>query len=345
MIYDNIEFFNVEELEEKKGVQGKIIKRFDQNTIDGLDDDDGTMGPFAALYSNECEMRFVTSRKNIKLYLSALDINGFINVYNGDYYVDTYEIIQGKINCINLELNDRLSQTEERAKKIRFNKNVWRIVFLKRFTAIYHGINVGNCKIRPPKKEEVLEKTFLVYGSSISFGAKTGKATDQSHMQILARKLNYQALNKSMPGSCFCENAITDCITKIDNVDFYIYEIGGNMRNRYTVEQFKQRFEYLMDQTLKSSKGKLIFVIDVYWTLENIPFEDKQFVAKVVKGYNSVMVEYIKKRNNNNIILINSKKIITDYSLMCADMIHPSLYGNIIMAENLYKEISKYVLK
>ena len=345
MIYDNIEFFNVEELSTIEGISGKFLRRFDKDTIDELDDNTMTMGPFAALYSNECEIRFVTTRRNLKIFLSSLDIDGQINVYNGDYYVDTYNVLQGKINCIDLSINERFIVTEERGKEIRFNRNVWRIVFLKRFNAIYHGINVGNCEIRPPKKEEVPEKTFLVYGSSISFGAKSGRANDQSHMQILARKLKHQVLNKSMPGSCFCEKTFTDCITDVKNVDYYIYEIGGNMRNRYSIAEFKDRFEYLLDETIKKHPNKIVFLIDVYWTLRNIKFEDNEYVGKIIDGYNKVMYDYIEKSNNKNLILIDNKKIITDFSLLCSDMLHPSLYGNIIMAENLYKEISKNVLK
>ncbi|MBN2852998.1 MAG: hypothetical protein JXQ23_09730 [Clostridia bacterium] len=344
MIYDNLEFYNVEELYEKDNIPGKILGRFNLKTMNLLDSDHMKNGKAAASYSNECEIRFVTVRKSVRLYLSALETDGKINVYHGDYFNGTYDIHQGKINCITLTVNDRLYETEERATNPRYSKEVWRIVFLKRFTAIYHGIDVSNEKVRPPVKNELPSKTFLAYGSSISFGATSGKESDLSYIQIAARKLKYQVLNKSMPGSCFCEKAVTDFITEINEADFYLYEIGGNMRNRYTVDEFKERFTYLMDETLRKQGNKPVFIIDVFWTLRNIPFENQVVVNDIVDGYNQVMVQYIRNRPNENLILIDNKKIITDYSLMCADMIHPSPYGSIIMGENLYHEMSKYLL-
>jgi len=344
VIYDNIEFFNVEQLYENKNIPGKILGRYDLKTINVLDNGGDKLGAYAASYSNECEMRFVTKKKSIKIFLSTLEAEGRINVYNGDYYNSTYILEQGKINCINLNVNDRLYNSKEEKKDRRFDKNVWRIVFIKRFTAIYHGINVGNCKIRPPFKKELPKKTFLVYGSSVTFGAISGRESDLSHMQILARKLKYQVINKGMPGSCFGEKAITDLIKNINDVDFYIYELGGNMRVRYTVDEFKERFNYLLDETIKHHPNRLIFIIDVYWQLRHIPSENHEIVNKVIDGYNKVMYDYVNKSNNKNLILIDNKKILPDYSLMCADMIHPSPYGSIIMGENLNQIISKYVL-
>lgn len=344
MIYDNLEFFNVEELYEKNGIPGKILGRFSQKAMSLLDTDNLKNGKAAASYSNECEIRFVTVRKTVRLYLSALECDGKINVYHGDYFHGTYDILQGKINCIAITVNDRLYETEERAIAPRYSKEVWRIVFLKRFTAVYHGIDTADVAVRPPLKSELPLKTFLVYGSSLSFGATSGKESDLSHMQIAARKLNHQVLNKSMPASCFCEKAAADFVTSIEGVDYFVYEIGGNMRNRYSVEEFRERFHYLLDMTYEKHPDKHVFLIDVYWTLRNIPFEDHDSVNETVDGYNRVIYHYIEQNRHRKLILIDNRKIITDYSMMCTDMIHPSPYGSMLMGENLYHEMSKYLL-
>ncbi|MCK5812434.1 MAG: hypothetical protein KAG94_06010 [Clostridiales bacterium] len=345
MIYQNIEFFNVEKLCDYSLMSGKILRRYFKETIEKLDTDELRMGPFAASYSNECEMRFVTPRKIFKIYLSAMERDGKINIYQGDYYYGTYDISHGKINCIEVGVNERLYQSAEMGKQTRYNKSVWRVVFLKRFTAIFHGIDVANNQIRPPKKEELPSKTFLMYGSSISFGATSGGSSYLSFPQVAARTLGYQVMNKSMPGSCFCEKAVTDMIVACNNVDFFLYEIGGNMRNRYSVEEFSERFKYLMDETRKHHPKKIIIAIDVFWTIRHIPFEDEKKVNKVIDGYNLAMKEYIEKRDDEFMILLDSKSILPDFSLLCADMLHPSAYGHMVMGENLVKEISKYVLK
>lgn len=344
MIYQNIEFFNVEQISDHQLMSGKVLRRYPNETILKLDSDELKTGPFAASYSNECEMQFVTTRKTFKIYLSAMECDGKINIYQGDYYYGTYDITHGKINCIDVVISERLFQPEEMGEINRFNKSVWRVVFLKRFTAIFHGIDVANNPIRPPKKDELPEKTFLMYGSSISFGATSGKSSDLSFPQVAARTLGYQVMNKSMPGSCFCEKDVTDMLVKCSDVDFFIYEIGGNMRNRYSVEEFSERFKYLMDETRRLHPNKMIIAIDVFWTLRHIPFEEKEKVNKVIDGYDLAMKEYINNSGDKNMVLLDSKVILPDYSLLCADMLHPSAYGHMVMGENLAKEISKYVL-
>ncbi len=345
MIYQNIEFYNVEELSDNPLMSGKILRRYPTETITKLDCGELKMGPFAASYSNECEIRFVTTRKVFRIYFSAMERDGKINIYQGDYYYGTYDLTHGKINCIYVLVNDRLHQTDEMGKDNRYNKSVWRIVFLKRYTAIFHGIDVANNQIRPPKKEELPSKTFLMYGSSISFGATSGNSSYLSFPQIAARRLGYQVMNKSLPGSCFCEKAVTDMIVGCSDVDFFLYEIGGNMRNRYSVEEFTTRFKYLMDETRKHHPGKMIIAIDVFWTIRHIPFEDKKTVNKVIDGYDLAMREYINNSGDELMVLLDSRSILPDISLLCADMLHPSAYGHMVMGENLAKEISKYVLK
>lgn len=339
MIYDNLEFFNVEYLEKRPNIKGVILNRYSEVGKKGVEDLDIRVGSITALYANECEIRFVTNRQNFNVYLSALNIDGYVNVYCGELYYDTYHIKSGKITSINLAKHQDIVDALEIGDKKRFSKDVWRIVFLKRFVGLYHGIDVGNGTVRPPKKEELPKKTFLAYGSSISFGAISGKLSDLSYLQILARKLKAQCLNKSMPGSCFIEKSVVDYILSVENVDYYYFELGGNMLHRYTVPEFKERAEYLLNEAVKKYPKKKIYVTDTFEYFSRV-FDPKNVERKeTLIGFNKALQEILCSINSKYLIYIDSKKIIDDSSYLCVDLLHPSHFGSIHMANNLYREI------
>lgn len=343
MIYDNMEFFNVAFLEDKPLLGGKALCRYSKKGRAGLEDLYDRRGYYASLYSNECEIRFITNRQSFFIYLSALNEDGYVNVYCGDLYYDTFLIKDGITTTLRLDKKDNIKNPVEIGKEQRFSKDVWRIVFLKRFIGVYIGCDFGNGSVRPPTKDELPKKTFLTYGSSISFGAKTGIASDLSFPNILGRMLKAQTINKSMPGSNFIESSAVDyMLDSKDNIDFILYEVGPNMVSRYTTEQYKERLAYLITQSLRIHPNKYIFVIDTYEYIYSI-LESKRHYMNKVKQYNDALREIAKEVNSEYLVIIDNKDIINDTSLLCADMVHPSHYGAIEMAENLYEIVKKYI--
>ncbi len=340
MIYNNVELFNVEQIIEKDGISGKILNRFSAHAIDGVETSDGSRGPVTSWYGSSIEIRFVAKSDTIDVYLGALDNDGYVRISNGDFDHSTVYLPKDEITCITLEKHPRLWEFNDLPEGRRFSKNVWRIMFLKRFTAVFAHVDGKGMEVRPPVESEVPSKTMLTYGSSISFGAGTGPMSAMTHLQLLARKLDIQVMNKSMPGSCFTEYSFGDYLSNVE-ADFYYYELGGNMRAKFSIEEFSKRAIHIVSETRRKHPRKPIILLTVYPLLKNLPGEDHEYIGSIVEGYDKCLAELA--RNDENIHLIDSSYILNDRRFMSFDGIHPSGYGNIFMAERLYDKIKHII--
>ena len=334
MIYKNLELFNVEKLEQSNEIPGVFLNRFSQKAIEGIDRGEDRRGPLTQSYCNDIEIRFETESPSVMIEVGAWDNDGYITVFNGEYYNSIHHLAEGEITTIRLERHPRLTMMPEVADE-RFNRNIWRILFLKRFQAVLVDVSAAEGKINPPLYNR-RPGTLLAYGSSITFGAGTGPASHLHHMRILARRLGYQLMNKSMPGSCFCELSYGDFLSDIP-ADMYYYELGGNMRLRHSPEEFKERATHLVKETRRKHPDKPIVLLTVYPLLNSIPGENQKKASKNIKEFNKTLKELAS--GDSKIYLLDSGKIINEPGLLSYDGLHPSGYGNIIMAERLYDMI------
>ncbi len=340
MIYGNVELFNAEQLIDKPGIPGKILNRFSAHAIAGLDSGEDRRGPITQAYGNDIEIRFVSESNTVDIYLGAWDNDGYINVSNGDYDNTTIYLPKDELKCITLIKHPRLALMQANGPE-RFSRNVWRITYLKRFTPVFSHVNGKGGIVRPPEPEELPTKTILAYGSSITFGAGTGPLSSLTHMSIAARKLGVQVMNKSMPGSCFCEMSYGDYLSDIP-ADVFYYELGGNMRLRFTPEEFKRRATHMVTETRRKNPDAPIILLTVYPLLKNIPDEDHDKAASVIKEYDRILA--FLAGNDDKIYLIDSSEILNDTRLLSFDGLHPSGYGNMVMADRIYDKI-KYIIQ
>ncbi len=339
MKYENVEVFNAERSYVIEGVEGAAFNRFSEEAVKGIDSGPDRNGHRAQSYGNEIEIRFVTDGSQSDIYLGAWGAEGFISIYAGDYHQGIRRLPEGEIIKIELERSARL-QALPPIEGERFPRNMWRIVFLKRYVPVFAGVDGRGGFIRPPERSEAPRKTILAYGSSITFGAGTGPESDVTHMQLAARKAGAQVLNKSMPGSCFCELSMGDYLSGIE-ADLYYYELGGNMRLRHTPEEFEKRAFHLVRETSRKNPGKPIVLPGVCELLKSLPGEDS------VKA-NSAMMEFdktLKKlaAESENIHFIESADICSSRILLSADGLHPSIYGNIEMGMAIYEKIKEII--
>lgn len=335
MIYNNVEIFNAEQIKNIDGIPGKVLNRFSTHAIAGLDSGEDRRGPITQAYGNGIEIRFISKSNTVDIYLGAWDNDGYINVSNGDYDNATVYLPQGEITCVTLEKHPRLALMKANGPE-RFSRDVWRITFLKRFTPVFSHIDGKGGIIRPPKPDELPLKTMLAYGSSITFGAGTGPMSNLTHMQIAARELGVQVMNKSMPGSCFCELSYGDYLSSVP-ADFYYYELGGNMRLRFTPEEFERRAAHIVSETRRKNPSAPIILLTVYPLLKSIPDEDHDKASRVADEYDKTLAGLA--ANDENIHLIDSSDILNDTRLLSFDGLHPSGYGNMVMAKRIYDKI------
>lgn len=333
MILDNVELFNVDEIENYNS--GVLLERFPSWSRNELTD----RGAWMSMSAHGCEIRFKTDAQAFWITLGAAALDVDVYVMCGDYFFDKYTIKSSEKITLQFQgdLFDNLDQ--EMLDEKRFSKNLWRFYFHSEGPAIYYGIKPLNGKIIPPSKEDEPQNKILAYGSSITHWCWTLDSRN-SYIQQTAMRLGLDVYNKGMAGACFIEKNIADYLSSINDWEIAFLELGVNVYKTMNMDEFKKRVYYLLDAMTKKHPNKKIFITGIYDCYLTIKHYDDLKYEKYTEILKEAPIEF----NNDNIIYINSKEILTSTEFLSRDFIHPSDYGHIMMGENLSKIIKKYII-
>lgn len=343
MIYNNIEFHNVAELEAIPNMTGLRLQRFPKEVRYELGHLEHERGRFFSERSVGCEIRFTTNAKFIRVSLSALEGDGKLFVFKGNFFHSFHELKSGVITTLHLEEPEKFSQsTPDSLKGFAFSSNVWRFMFGKDCCINFHNIDSFGHAISVPKENEVPRIKWLAYGSSITFGGNTTLYSN-AYIQQAARRLNIDVLNKGIAGSCFCDNSVVDYIAENKEWDFATLELGINMIGRFEPEEFEKRARHLVNTIIDKNPNKPIAVISIYpnGALTSLNKESKS--TKNNLAFNEISERIVRELKNPNVHFIAGEDILTDYSGLSIDLVHPSDNGHIIMGENLSNKLRPIV--
>ncbi|CAG7642677.1 SGNH/GDSL hydrolase family protein [Paenibacillus allorhizosphaerae] len=330
MIVKNVLFHNVCELEQREHLPGLRLQRFPKEVRDGL----GDKGRTKAVQSNNCEMRFVTDARTVRVTLSSVESGGKIGVFKGDFFHSAHQLQAGVMQTFSLEEPERFAEVvPDRLNNRAFGSNVWRI-FFERFGAVFHDIDAFGHEVRPPEASELPKLRFVAYGSSITQGV--GAVSHYNcYVQQAARRLEADVLNLGLSGSCLCEKAAADHIASRGDWDFAFLEIGVNMRSVFTVEEFESRASYLLDRVIERNPDKPVFLTTIYPNRATHFNETKHALTDHEKRYNDVLRNYAAAKAHPQLHLLEGADILTDFTALTSDLIHPSDYGHMLMGERL----------
>lgn len=345
MIYNNVEFHNVARLENIEEIGGLRLQRFPDEVRNSLGHLEHERGRFYSQIPVGCEIRFITEAKFVRVSLSMLEGDGRIFVYKGNFLHSSHILKAGVITTLHLEEPPKWEEVvNEALSGYSFSSSVWRIVFGKDCCVNFHHIETFGHEIMYPKKNEVPRIKWLAYGSSITFGGNT-TIYNNAYVQQTARRLNIDVLNKGIAGSCFCDKCVADYIAKSDEWDLATLELGVNMVGRFEPEEFEQRATYLVKTIIDNNPGKPVAVISIF---PNGYLYSKNKESKTLKNniaFNRILPQIVEEMNNDNLYFIDGKDILTDFSGLSTDLLHPSDHGHIIMGENLSRILKPIVEK
>ena len=340
IIHDNILFNNVEELVPTRN--GMRICRFKEDVRLKMNE----RAKRIALFSDGCELRFVSSANYMVLKLKATLSGKSVftghakaTVMCGDYYNKTVEIFEGAETTVILErAQEFYNMPDSFFEGNTFDKNVWRI-YLSDGQFEYCGIETYGEEIRPPEPSEMPKETILSYGSSISHGLISSDNT-QSYVNTFARLMEMDVLVKGLSGSCFVEKEIADSFAENDNWDYALLEIATNTMVALKTEEFEKRFNYFADKLYATGK-KLIFV--------TIPLQRAHFLDESCPGYealrafNKIIVDKCAQLDPERVFLVDGTKLVKKTNYLTMDRIHPSTAGHIDMGYNLYNMVKDWI--
>ena len=322
MIWNNIELFNVEEIEETNGIIR--LYRFPKELMNKI----GIkyFNRYVARTTTGCEIRFVGEAM---ITLGAVDEDGYVEIFRGDFQVSQKLLKKGERTTIHLQHGQNID-TYPTDYNAQYSKDVWRIVFCNDFCGAIYAVDKYS-DVRPPRADELPAKKILAYGSSITHSASSFMYS-LSYISYTAKLLNVQVLNKGMGGSCFCEKELGDYIKNAE-CDGVFLELGVNMFGQFTAEEFYERAAYIVKSALDS--GRKTVLVSPYLHFND--FSENSDNRKKSADY-TLMCKKIASENKD-LIFIDGKKILSDISMLTADLIHPSMLGHVAMGKNLSEEL------
>ena len=341
MIFQNIEFHNVAEIEDSK--LGYRIYRFPRKLCDNMGHSGLYHGRYVSRTTAGCELRFVVEGSRSVLSLTSIDEDTYVHIFRGEYayyrgYTYSFPVKKGVVTQILLEDKGPFKNINSVLRKDKFSGDVWRVMADINSKIAFVDLEAFGNTVRPPRVDEVPEKTLLCYGTSLTYGAC---ATSHciSYIQLLGRLLGCNILNKAMGGSCMCEPGVADWfVSGFHHFDGVILENGVNMEGNEKYEDFT---DYLLQKMTEVNSDMPIYCITSYPRLSTLTPESLANPCTVnltCKFENDRILRNLAAKYPN-CLLIEGPEIMDNLTNLTHDMIHMSDYGHIQTAVNLAKRI------
>ncbi len=336
MLFQNVELHNVGGLEEVPGLGPNGFMRIPADVRYQLND----RARFVGMDSVGCEIRFVTDCRNPDITFSfskpEFTPKAEVRIFRGNFQTMVVEVEPGKVHTIRLDEPVSFGNVDrEKIDRCGFASNVWRVCMNRGGSAVLHGINTFGHDIRPPKPEEKPKLNWLAYGSSITNSSLDG------YPHFAARLLKVDVQNKGMSGSCQCEHIIADWMAESCEWDFITCEMGINMRDWFTPEEFAERVKYMLNTLVKRHPDKPVVAINLFpnhltdgWTIKPEALGAVNEIA-----YNSIVRDVVKEIGTSNLHMIEGSDILTEFTGLSGDLLHPCPFGHAVMGTNLANKL------
>lgn len=330
MVYKGVYLHNVAELLETE--EGVMLTRIPDRLRMVLNQSVQTM----AIQPAGAEIRFNLKSKEARIVLKSKEEGTFIGeIYQGNFLTGYY-FIGTKDSDIVIALPVNIEKLRDIAvkEKMSFDAELTRVVLPYRATCVIKDI-IGDFEL--PGKEQLPEKRYLAYGSSITHGATAIRPTGTYAMRT-AQILGVDLINLGFGGGAHCEREMADYIAERDDWDFATLEMGINMISDFDVSEFRKRVEYFIPKIANSHPDKYIFCIDMFTFHLGLKGERQK-----QKAFRDVVKEIATGLKSEKVIHIDGRKLLKNWSGLCTDLVHPSPSGMEEIARNLSGIIRRYI--
>jgi lysophospholipase L1-like esterase len=340
LLHDQIAFHNVAELESVPGLGGLRLQRFPAAVRDTLGFKPHSRGRFFAHRASGCELRFVAAGPFVRVTLSAQESDATVIVYKGDHAHSQHRLAAGVVTSLFLEEPAWFAQVDPAALGAhRFAPNVWRLAFNQDAVVGYHHVDTFGHALRPPTPGETPARTWLAYGSSITFGANTLHSPN-AYVQHAAHLLGVDVLNKGLPGSCLCEPQVAAWFAALADWDFATFELGVNLAELASPDEFADRARVLLETIHRARPERPVFVLNIFPNRAD-HLRDRSAAAAInTPLFNAIVPRLVAEINHPNVRFIDGREILSGYADLHTDLVHPSDEGHLAMGRALARHLA-----
>ena len=330
MEFDNILFHNVEELEKtEKGYLPRRIRREIRDRI--------SVGIQENIFATGVELRFTMPKGSADIILRAdmvpesATAHIFFGSFQGGWDQSSKNIYEPETR-IHIEypedrkMNTLRQITEE--KHLPFAPEVVRIVLP--YVPCYY-VRTEGC-VEVPKPEQLPQKTYLAYGSSITHGS-LGLIQPDSYVFRIAQHLGTDYINLGFAGRALMEAEMAEYIVSRKDWSFASVEMGINAvekRKGVDIEEFEKRIDRFT--TILAADSRPVFATSIFGFNDEPDQELAEKMRRIVRKYAA-----------ERLIYTDGLQILNDPCLISADLVHPSLQGQQQIAGRWSRIMKEYL--
>ena len=307
MIFQNIEFHNVEEIVPYED-GWKLYRAPESVRQAGGDRLENSAG-----YSTGIELRFCILGEYSEIRLRTVPIAEgkmafvYYGSIQGGWQQSSYVITEREtVLRIPRPGNMAHLHTITENAGLPFSPEVVRLV-LPYGNTIFLGASGDIC---PPDAAQLPKKTLLSYGSSITHGS-LALVAPYAYPFRLAQKLKMDTLNKGFAGTCLCEREMAEWFVRRKDWHAATIELGINMMGMEAAE-FERRIDEFT--AIMAADGRPVFATSIFATASDGPKHD--LFRQIVRKYAEPRLHFV-----DGLDLLERPEFISQ------DGVHPSLEG------------------
>lgn len=328
MIFDRIEFHNVEELVPcEDGWRPNRLPASVRETLNpGARDS-------SSFHSSGVELRFRILSGEADLYLrmddatEALPALIYYGSFQGGWEYSAKCIGEGKSR-----IHIRPAQSLPALQKLTEEKGL-----LYRPEMVRVLLPYGKCvylgaegDIEPPHPGDAPDRVCLTYGSSITHGS-LALGAQQSYASRIARSLGCDHINLGLAGCCHLEESMAHYLCSRKDWDVCTVEMGINMLNAFTEEEFENRVARFVE--IMQKDGRPVFTTSLF----AFAYDESQ--QKKGQAFRRIVQE----QTAGKLPFIDGLELLDDPAMVAEDLVHPSLEAHEQIAQRWSRFITTHL--
>ena len=335
MHHDDIEFHNVAERREVAGRDGLLLQRVPESVRTNLNEGarDRMCHPAGV------ELRFVPEGP-VEVTLSTYPgsaAEGTVRVFWGP--IQTHQTVEvgtdpETIRVTRPEKLDRLAP--DATEDLAFDPRVCRLVLSgdhRGGHVFYHGVEGDR---RPPRPEELPDRRYLAYGTSITEG-EAPLAEHLTYANQTARRLDADLINLGSCGTAYCDPAMAEYIADRDDWDVATFALSVNMVGTFPVAAFRERAADMIDAVAGAHPDKPVVAVTIYTNARDVC--EGHAEAERCEQFREALREVVTATPRGNVHLLEGRELLPSIAGLTPDLVHPGDDAMITIGENLAGEL------
>ena len=311
MIFKNIDFHNVEEMEacEKGYIMWRLPKSVRELLNEGIRD-------LVARYSTGIELRFKIKGDSATVILQADEAEEaqvaylYYGSFQGGWQYSSRVIGTRETRITipkpeNLEIMKGITEEQQ----LGFDPEVVRVV-LPYGKCCFSGVEG---EIEPPARKDVPSRTYLAYGSSITHGS-LALAAPYTYPFRIAQMFRCDYLNLGFAGTAQMERAMAEYLVSRKDWDFASVEMGINMVN-FPAQMLEERVKGFVEVLAQDPRP--VFATSLFEN--NMPGEKGEKVR--------LFRDIVRKHAGGKLIFTDGRELLHNPAFISQDLTHPTLEG------------------